>query len=206
MQWFPVASIPERLAVPAQPGPEGFGSALAPLLPGRPSPGIYVALGPKLLPSWFLWALEPALKLGAGVFWLDAGNSFDAYGASYAAKVMGWDAKEILSRIQLARPFNLFQLETMVRRKLPEKWRGEPIVLSDPFPLFFDEDVEEEEARKVLSSVLRGMKALPAVWIVLGVERTAPKGREKWLTELLRQANVVANLAGPSWHLEKSPR
>jgi hypothetical protein len=198
-----MSSTPDDVAPTARPTADRFGSALAPLLPGRPAPGIYAALGPRLLPSWFLWALEPALAGGANVFWLDAGNSYDAYGAGYAARRLGCDPQLILSRVQLARPFNLFQLETMVRGKLPEKWRGEPVVLSDPLPLFYEEDVAEAEARKVLSAVVRGMKALPAVWILLVPDRPAPKGREKWLGELLRQANIVAHLAGPSWHLEK---
>ncbi|MBI3552883.1 MAG: hypothetical protein HY077_10230 [Elusimicrobia bacterium] len=170
---------------------------MAPLLRGAPAPGLYAALGPRLLTSWILWALEPALKAGANVFWLDAGNSFDAYGASYAAKALGWEPKEVLNRVQLARPFNLFQLETMVSLKLPFKWKDEPVVLSDPFPLFYDEDVLEAEAKKVFGRVLRGMKKLPAVWLVLVVERKAPQGREEWLPELLKSATGVANLLGP---------
>src|SRR5580704_7944793 len=106
------------------PTPTAFPRALSPLIPTRAQPGIYTALGPKLLPNWFLWALEPALKTGASIFWLDAANSFDAYSASYAARSMGWDPKKILERIQLARPFNLFQLNTMVQSKIPQKWRG----------------------------------------------------------------------------------
>jgi hypothetical protein len=176
--------------------------ALSPLLPREPAPGVYAALGPRLLSSWFLWALEPALKAGKNIFWLDAGNSFDAYGASYAAKAMGWEPKEILSRIRLARPFNLFQLETMVSSKLPLAWKGEPVVVSDFFPLFYDEDVSVEEAGKIFSAVLRGMKKLPAVWLVLAVERQAPQGRQGWLPELLKNSSAVANLLGPTLHLE----
>ena len=178
--------------------------ALSPLFPRGPAPGLYAAVGPSLLSSWFLWALEPALKRGLRAFWIDAGNSFDAYGASYAAKASGWDAKEILSRIQLARPFNLFQLETMVRKKLPEKWRGEPVILSDPFPLFYDEDVAEAEASEVFDGVLRGMKELPATWLVLSVERKAPQGRAHLLPALLRNSTKVASLLGPGPHLEAS--
>ena len=48
--------------------------------------GVYVATGPLSLPSWFLAALCPYLGKGRGVFWVDAGNRFDAHGASYAAR------------------------------------------------------------------------------------------------------------------------
>jgi hypothetical protein len=186
------------------PTPTAFPRALSPLIPTRALPGIYTALGPKLLPSWFLWALEPTLKSGEQIFWLDAGNSFDAYGASYAAKSMGWDPKEILKRIQLARPFNLFQLETMVAKKIPAKWHGEPVIISDPFPLFYEEDVPAPEAQKIFNNVLKAMQAFPALWLVLAVERQAPEGREQWLPQLLKHSNAVANLAGPEHlHLEK---
>jgi len=43
--------------------------------------------------------------------------------------------------VDLARPFNLYQLETMVKVKVPDRWQGEPIVIADPMPLFYDEDV-----------------------------------------------------------------
>jgi len=151
-------------------------------------PGIYVATGPRSLPSCFLRALCPALKRGARLFWLDAGNSFDAYGASRAARALGLDPRAALRQVSIARPFNLFQLETMVRSKLPAKWRGEPVVLSDPLPMLYDEDVPFREARRVFCSVLAGMRALPAAWMVLAVDCRAPAGRERWLEEIVRLA------------------
>jgi hypothetical protein len=155
-------------------------SVLASLRPGR-----YVASGSLELPSWFLSALTPALKKGGRALWLDAGNAFDAYGVSYFARAAGWDPKEILSRIDLARPFNLYQLETMVTRKVPARWRGEPIVVSDPMPLFYDEDVPAPEAKRILEKVVAGMDALPAVWLVLSVAHQAPPERAGWADLLL---------------------
>lgn len=159
-----------------------------------PEPGIYAAAGLACLPSWFLSALAPALVDGTRLFWIDAGNGFDAYGAGYAIRRLGADARAALRRVELARPFNLFQLETMVCRKLPGLWRGEPVVVSDPFPMLYDEDVHIRDARRVLTRVIEGMKALPAVWMVLSVERPAPRGRESWARELLSHARHVARL------------
>ena len=150
-------------------------------------PGRYVATGQRMLPTWFLSALAPALKQGGRLLWLDAGNTFDAYGVSYFARSAGWNPKEILARVDLARPFNLFQLETMIRQKVPRRWRGEPIVISDPMPLFYDEDVPVLEARRVLRSVLDGMDALPAVWLILSVDRKPPPSRAGWVDELARR-------------------
>ena len=173
----------------------------------HPAPGLYVASGPGLLPAWFLSALCPALAHGTRLFWIDAGNSFDAYGAGYAARALGCDAKSVLRRVSLARPFNLFQLETMVCRKLRAQWRGEPVVMADPFPMLYDEDVDIRDARRVLTNVISGMKALPAIWMILNVERQAPQGRERWPQELISQARGVAGLRplGEKWELQAAP-
>jgi hypothetical protein len=160
--------------------------SLRPLLrDGLILPGHYVVSGPRDLSGRFLTALCPALLGGVRVLWLDAGNSFNAYGLGYATRFCGADARAALARVDLARPFNLYQLETMVRVKVPERWRGEPIVIADPLPLFYDEDVPAAAARRVLTRVLEGMMALPAVWLVLAVDREAPVGREGWERQMI---------------------
>lgn len=170
---------------------------LKPLLrDGRIAPGHYAVSGPRELPSRFLTALCPALLRGMKVLWLDAGNTFNAYGAGYAARFAGADPRAALARVELARPFNLYQLETMVRVKVPERWRGEPIVIADPMPLFYDVDVPESGARRVLARVLEGMMSLPAVWLVLAVEHSAPPGREKWEDDLIRTARGAMRFYG----------
>lgn len=165
---------------------------------GRIAPGHYVVSGPRDLPGRFLTALCPTLLSGARVLWLDAGNSFNAYGLGYASRFFGANARAALARVDLARPFNLYQLETMVKVKVPDKWRGEPIVISDPMPLFYDEDVPVAAARRVLTRVLEGMLALPAVWLVLTVERDPPEGREGWEDQLRRCARGEMRFYGPN--------
>ena len=170
---------------------------LGPLLTdGRIAPGHYVVSGPRDLPGRFLTALCPALLGGARVLWLDAGNSFNAYGLGYASRFLGADSRAALSRVDLARPFNLYQLETMVKVKVPERWRGEPIVIADPMPLFYDDDVPISAARRVLTRVLEGMMALPAVWLVLTVDREAPEGREGWEEQLNKSARGARRVYG----------
>ncbi|HXT00477.1 MAG TPA: hypothetical protein VN915_07360 [Elusimicrobiota bacterium] len=171
--------------------------SLVPLLSGgRLPPGHYVVSGPRDLAGRFLTALGPALLSGARVLWLDAGNSFNAYGLGYASRVLGADARAALSRVELARPFNLYQLETMVKVKVPERWRGEPIVIADPMPLFHDEDVPAAAARKVLGRVLEGMRALPAAWLVLIQDSPAPAGREGWDDLLSKTARGAMRFYG----------
>jgi len=169
-----------------------------------PRPGIYLATGPSLLPAWFLRALGPALGRGDGLFWIDGASPFDAYGSSYAARARGLDPRAMLEQVKLARAFNLWQLETMICRKLPRQWKGQPVVVSDPLPLFYDEDVPFPEARAVAHRVLADMKALPAVWMLLSVDRPAPRGRETLLAEVAREAVAVAGLrqSGSRWLLD----
>jgi|CXWL01.1.fsa_nt_gi hypothetical protein len=159
-------------------------------------PGRYVVSGPGDVAGRFLTTLCPALLSGARVLWLDAGNTFNAYGAGYATRCLGSDARAALANVLLARPFNLYQLETMVKVKVPGHWRGEPVVIADPMPLFYDADVPAAAARRVLTRVLEGMVLLPAAWIVLTVDRPAPEGRSGWEEELSRHANGFMRFYG----------
>lgn len=154
---------------------------------GKPAPGRHAVSGPGDLCGRFLTALCPALLRGERALWLDAGNSFNAYGAGYASRWLGADARAALARIELARPFNLYQLETMV--KVPERWRGEPVILADPLPLFYDQDVPAAAARRVWERVQEGMDALPAPWVVLLPERKAPDDRLGWDADFIRLAD-----------------
>ncbi|OGR58643.1 MAG: hypothetical protein A2X36_00640 [Elusimicrobia bacterium GWA2_69_24] len=178
---------------------------LAPLI-GH-GPGLYLALGPAVLPAWFLTRLCPALAGGARVFWVDATNSFAAYAAGRAARSLGIPPRTVLDRIRLSRPFNSHQLTTLLTRTLPPLWRGEPVVVSDPFPMLFDEEVPQREARRALDAILNAVAALPGVWLLLAVHREAPRGREGWLAELAGRARRVAvlNPRGPDWRLEREP-
>ncbi|MCX5795399.1 MAG: hypothetical protein NTY77_07900 [Elusimicrobia bacterium] len=173
--------------------PAALPQSLEPMLSSQPlQAGIYTALGGRLLPSWFLRSLVPALAQGARVFWIDAGNSFDAHGLSRTAQALGLEPRRILSRISLARPFNVFQLQTMVKTKLPALWKGEPVVLCDPLGPFYDEDLPDAEVPKALAGLLEGLRRLPAVWLVLAVMRKRPEGRQDVLQALVRQSKRLA--------------
>lgn len=159
-------------------------------LPPRQA-GLYAALGPRHLPSLFLRALCPALGHGRRVLWIDAGNGFDAHGLGLTAKALGLDPRRVLAQVSLARPFNVYQLEAMVKAKLPAAWRGEPVVLSDPLAPFFDPDLPEEDVPKALRGVREGLAAVPAVWLVLAVLRRAPRGREAVLEGLIAGSKLL---------------
>ncbi|OIO08417.1 MAG: hypothetical protein AUJ52_08270 [Elusimicrobia bacterium CG1_02_63_36] len=156
---------------------------------------VHTILGSSWLPAWFLSELSPSLARGKRVYWIDVGNRFDAYGLSRTARDRGLDARNALAGVKLARPFNVYQLETMVRAKLPAVWRGETIVLSDPLAPFLDEDLPISEVERIFPRVLEGMRLLPAHWIVLGVERKISPERRALETALLEESDGVARFS-----------
>lgn len=156
---------------------------------------VHTILGSSWLPAWFLSELSPALARGKRVYWLDVGNRFDAYGLGRTARNQGIDPRKALAGIQLARPFNVFQLETMVRSKLPAIWRGEPVILSDPLAPFLDEDLPLEEMERMLPRFLDALHRLPAQWIILGVQRKAAPERAVVERALLEDSDRVSRFS-----------
>ena len=156
---------------------------------------VHTVLGSSWLPAWFLCALCPALERGLSVAWIDAGNRFDAYGLGRTARDRGADPRRVLNRVRLARPFNAFQLEAMLLKGLPDAWRGEPLVLSDPLALLYDEELPEEEARRIAPRLARALKGLPAPCVMLTVERQAPSSRAALGEAVLAASDRVVSLA-----------
>lgn len=153
---------------------------------------VHTVLGSSWLPAWFLSALCPALERGLSVRWIDAGNRFDAYGLGRTARDSGADPRRVLGRVQLARPFNAFQLEAMLLRGLSE---GSPVVVSDPLALLYDEELPEEEARRLAPRLARALKSLPAPCVMLAVTRQAPPEREALGEAVLAASDRVVSLA-----------
>lgn len=158
------------------------------------APGLYAALGHSRLAGWALRALAPALAEGVSIYWIDAGNRFDAHGLGESAKTLGRDGRQLLSRVKLSRPFNAYQLESVVCAKLPQIWRGEPVVLADPFSPLSDPDLPEADAQRVFGRLLQAIAALPAPWLALVTPYKGPPARARMLERLLRAAKRVLTL------------
>ncbi|HQU14186.1 MAG TPA: hypothetical protein PKV70_08040, partial [Thermodesulfobacteriota bacterium] len=67
-----------------------------------------------------LRTLAGPLLRGENVVAVDGGNRFDPYEIGKAAKALGGDAKEVLSRIRVSRAFTCHQMEALLTRRLPE--------------------------------------------------------------------------------------
>ncbi|MDE2290721.1 MAG: hypothetical protein KGL53_01455 [Elusimicrobia bacterium] len=151
-------------------------------------------LGSSWLPAWFLSALCPALERGLTVRWIDAGNRFDAYGLGRTARDSGADPRRVLKAVRLARPFNAFQLETLLTRGLGEAGACDPVVLADPLALLYDEELPEAEARRAAPRLKRALRALASPCVMLAVARQASPARVELGEEVLSAAESVVRL------------
>ncbi|MBI5596102.1 MAG: hypothetical protein HY928_08450 [Elusimicrobia bacterium] len=156
---------------------------------------VHTVVGSSWLPAWFLSALCPALERGMSVRWIDAGNRFDAYGLGRTARDSGADPRRVLNHVRLARPFNAFQLESMLGRLGSETGPEDPVVVSDPLALLYDEELPDEEARRLAPRLARALKALPSNCVVLTVERQTSPERAALGEAVLAASDRVVSLA-----------
>lgn len=156
---------------------------------------VHTVVGSSWLPAWFLSALCPALERGLTVRWIDAGNRFDAYGLGRTARDSGADPKRVLRGVRLARPFNAFQLEAMLGKLPADAGSDSPVVVSDPLALLYDEELPEDEARRLAPRLARALKALPANCVVLNVERQTSPERASLGEAVLAASDRVVSLS-----------
>ena len=185
--------------------------ALAPLMERPVKEGLYLALGPGALVPWSLDVFARVLDGSSSkVLWMDAGNGFDAFRLARASRALGRGPREALSRIELARPFNAYQLTAMLEEKLVPALKAASAglaVLSDPLALFYDPEFEPADARKAwapfLEALLRAASQVPI--LALGVQREPSPGRPDFLPGLLNRAKAIAQLAPEESPLPRSP-
>lgn len=95
------------------------------------------------------------------VLWIDGGNSFDPYRISELAERCGYDARELLSRIRIARAFTAHQMESITRSAAKEagKFRISMLVVSSVAELFTG-DVGWMEGMDLLRSSVNNLRKL----------------------------------------------
>lgn len=136
-------------------------------------PRVHWVEGPRGLPAWALSELCPHLARGASVYWIDAGNRFDAHGLAKTALSQGHDPALVLGRVLLARPFNAYQMVTLLSQKREEI----PVVLSDPWHLFFDEEFPLAEARRAARLFQESLRRVSVPLVCLLPQRACPRDR-----------------------------
>jgi hypothetical protein len=95
--------------------------------------------------------------LSSNVVFIDGGNAFRLYQVARLAQLHGLNPKQALDRIYVSRAFTAYQLTALVLDHLKqavERYNAKIVIISDIASLFLDEDVEDEEARRVYSQVI----------------------------------------------------
>ncbi len=169
----------------------------------RPSQSILLRGDPDVRLAAMRIAVS-ALLSGETVFWVEGANRFDLYTLTEAAKKWGVDPHPLLRRIEIARAFTIYQIETIVNRTLPAALRRQPeavAVISDPLALCWDDEVPYAEARRVvqrLAAAVRGLASSGFRLVVACPDPPAHNRERAGLLDLLRPAATkIINTAVP---------
>jgi hypothetical protein len=110
-----------------------------------------------------LGTLARPLLHGETIVAVDGGNRFDPYEISKAAKALGGDGKEALSRIRVSRAFTCYQMEALLSRRLPEalsRFDARLALIIGLPETFSDADVPYAEACRVFRNCLSALRRI----------------------------------------------
>jgi hypothetical protein len=97
------------------------------------------------------------------VIYIDGGNSLDPYLLTTACRLFRVDADEVLRRVQVARAFTVFQLDTLITQSLEKilaQHRPRLVLVACVAELFLDRDVNWFEARTLFDSDFKKLRQL----------------------------------------------
>ena len=155
-------------------------------------PGLHMIMGPTEMQNMVLFSLAKRLEAGTTIYWIDAGNRFDAYGLGNAARAAQLDERTVLSHVQIARPFTAIQLTAMLANKLPMISPMCPVIIADPMALFYDHEMQEEELNRILRNFIEVVDKLHRPVLALTVYRQVPPGRGGLSRRLLKHVQTIA--------------
>lgn len=171
-----------------------------------------------------LQTLAGPLLRGETVVAVDGGNRFDPYEIGKAAKALGGDGKEALSRIRISRAFTCHQMEALLSLRLPgalARFDAQLALIMGLPETFSDADVSYAEACRVFRNCLSALRrvALSGTRVIL-VGRgeppaknyhsvgSAPGNRSGFFRYLLRTTEPVLLLQrseeGWAWDLRRA--
>jgi hypothetical protein len=103
------------------------------------------------------------------VVYIDGGNSLDPYLLTAACRLFRVNADEVLSRVQVARAFTVFQMDTLIVQNLERilsQHRPQLVFVSCVSELYLDRDVNWYEAKTLFGSDLQKLQRLAAKYNV----------------------------------------
>jgi hypothetical protein len=101
--------------------------------------------------------LPPQLGgLGSNVIYIDGANTFRLYQTTRLARLCQLDPKQVLDSIYISRAFTAYQMTSLILQKLEDAVKtcnAKLVIISDIAAMFLDNDVEEEQARRIYSQI-----------------------------------------------------
>jgi hypothetical protein len=155
--------------------------------------------------------------LNSNVVFVDGGNTFRLYQVTRLAQVHQLDPKQALDRIYVSRAFTAYQMTTLLMEHLKsavERFNAKLVVISDIAGLFLDDDVPNEEARRVFNQVLMYLQNFARENQIILIATYLPRQNSSRNLQLhaltCGKANVVIALRQTKYErefaLEKHPR
>lgn len=99
----------------------------------------------------------------AEVIFVDGGNSIDLYTIASLSRRAGLKSDEVLARIQVARAFTAYQLDSIISERLKEVvayCKPSFVVIACITDLLMDREVSEVEARTILRRCLANIRTI----------------------------------------------
>jgi hypothetical protein len=129
--------------------------------------------------------LAASVALRGDVHVLDAGNSFNAYGAARYVRRQTPRSRDVLRRILVARAFTCYQVVSLLRQTPDSE---DPKLVMDLLSTFSDESVSPEESRRVLGVVIGELYRLRQKAAVAVSISRPPQPERAGLVDLLVEA------------------
>ncbi len=155
--------------------------------------------------------------LETNVIFVDGGNTFRLYHVARLAQLHQLNPREVLDRIFISRAFTAHQMAMLVMDKLKEtvnRVNAKLAIISDVEGLFLDEDINDEEAKRVFSHVTAYLSKFAEenqLTLITTCPPHRPSPRNSHLQAIVcGRANTIINLRhnkqGPEFVLEKHPQ
>ena len=122
-------------------------------------------------------------------------NHFDAYRLARLARARGFDPAALLTRIELSRAFTCYQLYHRIAMFAADpKPQSNALYIIGLLETYYDEDVREPDARRLLRQSLAQLKIIAARGLPILVTLALPHqpGREAFV-------EIVKHAAGAYW-------
>lgn len=152
--------------------------------------------------------------LNSKVVFIDGGNTFRRFHIARLAKHFHTNPKQALDNIHLSRAFTAYQMTSIILEHLKnavQRSHAKLVVISDIIGLFLDQNLSEEEVRRVFSQITAYLQTFARenqLIIIVTCPQRSRDSRNVYLQTLIcNKTNVVIGiqqaLHDPEFNLEK---